>query len=261
MASPQQYTLGRGRLFFAKFLPDSQVQGPYRYIGNTPSITMTAEPDTLDHYSSDYGINEKDESVMLQLDRSGTFDTDSIRVENLALLMMGETEEVVTAVAPAQTEIFTVTSQNDVFMLGVTANTPTGVPLATITTVTDGASEEYVAGADYVFDSQSGLLSFVEGGAIEAGDEITVTYAIPASTRTRVVSGSTMIEGALFYKADNPVGPNRDYVWPWVKLSPNGDFELKGDDWQTIPFSFEVLRKDPLAAVYINGTPSTTAAP
>lgn len=55
------YTLGRGKVYFARFT-SGQVPGPFRYIGNTPEFNLTIELETLDHFSSDEGIREKDDS-------------------------------------------------------------------------------------------------------------------------------------------------------------------------------------------------------
>ena len=48
-------------------------------------------------------------------------------------------------------------------------------------------------------------------------------------------------EYALKFTADNPTGPN--HVWDFWKcyLSPNGAFQLIGDEWQTLSFTAEGL--------------------
>src|SRR5690625_7821970 len=48
------------------------------------------EQEELPHYNSDRGVRIKDESVLLQLDYSGSFITDNISPENLALFFLGE---------------------------------------------------------------------------------------------------------------------------------------------------------------------------
>ena len=57
--------------------------------------------------------------------------------------------------------------------------------------------------------------------------------------------------------AYNPQGKNYDWFMPYVKLSPNGDFALKGDEWQQIPFSVEILKKSGYEALYIDGRPAS----
>lgn len=265
MASPQNYTLGRGKLHFAQFLPDSQIQSGFRYIGNTPSINMTSESENLDHYSSDEGIRNKDESVLLQLDRSGSFTTDSIQPANMAMLLLGDYSTVVTAAGTGTTTVIAgdTVKQGLTYQLGVSALAPAGARMVSNVEVANTATPatEYVAGTDYVVDTARGLLTILETatGGIPDGTGITITFDVGASERIQVVGGSKTIEGALMYVSANPAGQQFDYLWPWVKITPNGDFELKGDEWQTLPFSFEVLSKSPLAPVYINGQAKASA--
>ena len=39
-------------------------------------------------------------------------------------------------------------------------------------------------------------------------------------------------------------GENRDDYWPLVDISPDGDYEFKGDDWNEMSFTCEVLKKE-----------------
>lgn len=265
MASPQNYTLGRGKVHFAPFLPGTQVPSGFRYIGNTPSINMTSESENLDHYSSDEGVRIKDESVQLQLDRSGSLVTDSIQPANLAMLLLGDYSTVATAagtgtvtVVPPET-----VKQGLTFQLGVSTSAPAGARLVSnvVVTNTTTPATTYAAGTDYVIDADRGLLTVMEGGAIADGTGITATFDVGASQRVQIVGGSKTIEGALMYISANPAGEQYDYLWPWVKLTPNGDFELKGDEWQQLGFNFEILAKAPLAPVYVNGQAKANAGP
>ena len=79
----KQYTLGRGRLYFDAFLPNTKTKTGERYFGNTPSLSLTIESESLDHYDSDAGVRVKDDSVLLQLNRTGQFVTDNIDPENV----------------------------------------------------------------------------------------------------------------------------------------------------------------------------------
>jgi len=267
MATPQNYTLGRGTLHIALFGAGTQIPGGYRYIGNTPSITMTSESENLDHYSSDIGVRIKDESVLLQLDRSGAFTTDSIRPENLAMLLLGDSSTVVTAAGTAGSTIIAGASveQGLTYQLGVGPTTPAGVRMVENVVVKNTATPatEYTAGTDYVVDPARGTITILETttGGITNGTGLTVTFDNEASTRVQIVGGSNTIEGALMYKSANPAGQQFDYFWPWVKLTPNVDFELKGDEWQTNSFNLEILQKEGMAPVYVNCEAKTTAAP
>ena len=87
MAGPgKNYTIGKGRLYFALFAPGSKtsVIGE-RYLGNSPELTITREQETLDHIDADEGLNVKDESIVISNSLGGSFSTDNIDPENLAM--------------------------------------------------------------------------------------------------------------------------------------------------------------------------------
>jgi len=48
-------------------------------------------------------------------------------------------------------------------------------------------------------------------------------------------------EYALYFQADNPVGPNENWQFWRCKLKPDGAFALIGDSWQQLGFSGEGL--------------------
>lgn len=271
MAGPgKNYTLGRGKLYFAKFLDNTQTPGGERYIGNTPEFNATIESENLDHYSSDEGIREKDESIPLQTNRTATFITDNIDAENIAAFFFGSASALSVAAATVDDEALSVAG-GLYYQLGVTPTNPmgakeldihtTGPTPANIVVTDEAGTTTYVEVDDYTIDMKRARLYIVPGGAIAtaaAADPdkvipIEVSYKIKASSRTRILSGSKPIEGALRYVAANPVGENFDWYMPYVKLSPNGDYALKGDEWQQIPFNVEMLKLGDLEAVYIDG--------
>lgn len=249
---PMNYTLGRGEIYFNKFKPGTQVGTGERYIGNTPEISLTNETENLDHYNSDRGVREKDASVVLQTNRSGSFTTDHISPENLALFFFGSTSALTQTAATSETEVLTNVQQGRFYQLGESPANPTGIRNLTSLEVTDSGSTTYELGTDYMVDMELGRIEILEGGGIDNDTDITVTYDADASTRELVLSGATPIEGSMRYISRNAAGEQLDYYWPWVKLSPNGDFALKGDEWQTIPFSVEVLRRAGYESLYIS---------
>lgn len=277
MAGPgKQYTLGRGKLFFARFLENTQNPGGERYIGNTPEWSATIESENLDHFSSDEGVREKDESVPLQTNRTGSFTTDNIEADNIAWFFFGETSAFAVAAATVAAEPLNVAA-GFYYQLGMTPTNPVGAKELDVHTAavggtpainivvkdTGGAPVEFDEGTDYTVDMKRARIYIVPGGAIDVAAKllpagvlpITVDYKTKSTSRTRILSGSKPVEGALRYVANNPVGENFDWYMPYVKLSPNGDYQLKGDEWQQIPFSVEILKLGDMEAVYIDGEP------
>lgn len=261
----KNYTLGRGRVFFDRFTPaqiaagitaSTQGEGE-RYFGNTTEFNMTSEEEVLDHFSSEGGIRVKDDSVSLQLDRTGTLTTDHIDAANLALLFLSDGATTASqSSATGATYVVTV-NQGRFYQIGVTTGNPSGVRLVSNVAVGKGASfaTSVTASGNFEVDEALGRIYILPGSAdIPDGTEIQITYDVAAATREQVISKSQSIYGALRFVSDNPKGTNRDYYMPYCKLSPNGDYNLKGDDWQTMSFTFEVLQKaSNIQGVYIDG--------
>ncbi len=260
----KNYTLGRGRLFFDRFTPaqvaagiiaSTQGQGE-RFFGNVPSISITSAEETLDHFASTGGIRVKDDSVSLQLDRTGSFTTDNIDMKNLALLFLADSDSTVTQ-SSVTAATWTVTANRGVFFqVGQSSTVPTGVRKISNVTVHKGAGFTTTVNAtgNYEIDEDLGRIYVLPNSAdIPDGTPIRVTYDAAAGTRTQVVSKTTAIYGALRWVSDNPKGANQDMYVPYVKMSPDGDYNLVGDDWVTMGFTFEVLAKGNLAGVYVDG--------
>lgn len=255
MAITPNYTLGRGKVYFARFTT-GQTPGPFRYIGNTPEFNLTIESQTLDHYSSDEGIREKDDSVPLEVTRTGTLTCDDIQAENVAIFFFGTADVLTTVAAAGLSEDFVAVMGDMHYQIGLTASNAVGVRGVENVAITDTATGlvTYVAGTDYILDAARGMFEIVAGGAAD-GVNITVDYDIIASTQDRILSGSEPVEGALRYLENNPRGKNRDLFLPYVKITPNGDLAFKGDEWRQIPFSLEALKPAVGEAIYINGQP------
>lgn len=259
MAETQNYTLGRGKVYFSRFKPGTRTPIGFMYIGNTPEFSLTIEQETLDHFSSDGGIREKDDSVPLEVTRNGSMTTDSIRPRNIALFFFGADSVLTQAPVAAADETFTDVKAGSFLKLGVSPSNPTGYFGVNPTglTVEKGATV-LVLGTDYRVNGPMGLVELIlpeDGGDIADGDDITINFAVLGSTRDRIVSGSEPVEGAMLYIADNPKGKDFHYSLPYVKVTPNGDYNLKGDEWQTIPFSIEALKPEQGEAIYMDGTP------
>jgi len=276
----ENYTLGRGEVHFARFVGATQEPAGERYIGNTPELSLTIEQEVLDHFNSDHGIREKDESIALQVNRTGSFTTDNIKPPNVALFFFG-TESTVTEVGETVVdETILAVEQGLTYQLGISTTRPAGAKgivgdtddsnsagAFTVQAYNDSNSilpgsdsnsgnASYVAVTDYVLDPELGRLYIVPGGGIADGASLVVNYTIKASTFSRVISGSQPVEGAMRFIAFNPTGDDIDYYFPWVKVSPNGDYALKSDQWQTIPFNLEILKRSDREAIYADGRPA-----
>lgn len=254
----KNYTLGRGEIYFDRFAAGTEVGEGLRYFGNTPEFGVTIETEKLDHFNADAGVRELDDSVDLEVTRTGALTADHIDMETLALFFFGSTSTQVQDTDPVVDEVIGEVKQGRYYQIGATSANPTGVRKVTSVTV-DAEAVLVTVTTDYILDADLGLLYIVPGGGIEDGDEVTVSYTPGAYSRDRVISGSTAVEGAIKFVAVNPKGDNIDYYLPKVKISPNGDYQMKGEEWQTIPLNIEILKKTGLEAIYADGRPYVAA--
>jgi hypothetical protein len=243
MADPN-YVVGRGKLYFRKFLTGTRTLEPggARYLGNSPELTLSQDEEKLDHYNSDRGIRVKDASVSLQNDSSGAFSLDDIQPENLALWFRGDVETNVIAGGAVADEAHGDVVRGTYLQLGLTAGNPIGARNVSAVTVSDGGGAITMAG-NYEVDAVTGRIYILENAAdLADGDDLTIDYTAAAGTEELVIAKGKTIEGRLEFFADNAAGANRDYIWPCVQISPDGDFSLKGDDWQQVEFALEILK-------------------
>lgn len=259
MAFPDKnYTYGRYRIWFDKFAPGTKNLTGQRYFGNTPELGTSSESETLEHLDSDNGIRVKDDSMLLEVNRKGSFTTDHISPQNLALFFLGDASIVTQASAVGLTYTISNVILGCRYQIGQTPSVPAGVRGLT-NVVVKVAAVTKALGTDYTLDADTGGVIPLVGGSIIAGDALSVTYDTTATSYNRVVTASTAeIQGAMFLESTSPKGEKMDYYLPFVSIKPSGDFNLKSDEWQTLPFEFDILKlSDTVEAVYINGRPGS----
>lgn len=267
--APQNYVLGKGRLYFNQFKPGSNVGMGERYLGNTPEFSATNDTETLDHFSAEGGLREKDESVLLEISSSGSFTCDNISAENVALFFLGETMTKSAVSVTGQREVFTGWKRGTTLQLGTTDALPTGVRKVSNVKVGIAASGTNVnlsqeiegqagvtiltATGNYELDGELGRLYLEPTSNQITGDiKLVVQFDVAAQSRDMIVSSNQQVQGSLRFIADNPVGENKDYFFPKVTLNPDGDYALKGDDWQSMGFAFEALKLPGRQRVYVD---------
>ncbi len=255
------YVVSKGEMYFAPFKPGTQIPRGERKIGNSPEFNMTIESEELDHFSSEKGIREKDDSMTLEVTRTGSLITDNIVPENIALFFFGTSENLSITGATVTAEAIADVELGNTYQLGATLALPSGARALDIHTVgppakkviVKKASTEMVEGVDYTIDMDLARLTILAGGTLVEGDDITVDYKTKTQTRSRVISGSSALEGSLRFISYAPKGVKRDVFMPWVKLTPNGEISFIGEEWQQLPFNIEALRKTGYEAIYADG--------
>lgn len=245
MAS-RNLTLGRGSLYFAEFLSGTQTPGGERWIGNVTELSATSETEELEHFSSTEGRRVKDYSVVIENTRNLSITTDDMSDDNVALWALGVVEKVTIASGTAIKSEFAGVKQGYVYQLGVTNARPEGLRRVSSVVVTDdaGTPVTFAVGDDYTVDAINGRITIVAGGDIGDGTNLVVTFNNAAYSFNRITAGEDKKEGQLRWISNNPDGPERNYLFPWVKIGPNADLNMVSqDDWATLGLEGEVLVK------------------
>jgi hypothetical protein len=252
----EKYINGKGKLYFAPFITGTQTPKAERYLGNAPEVAIAFDVSYLDHFASTGGIKVKDQQVAIQVNRSGSCTLDSITSDNLSMLFFGTAAKVTTAASTVANEPHLIDALDRYIQLGSSDANPTGNrKVASVVVTNVGGVTTYAAGTDYTIDLALGRLYIPPTSTIAVNSSIEIDYSITAQVAERVISGTTPIEGSFRFIADNPAGENLDYFMPWVKLTPNGDFNLISDEWLKASFKLEVLKKGNVEAVFVDGRP------
>lgn len=263
MADSKNYVLGRGKVYFDPYATGTKDKTGERYFGNTTAFNLNVSSEKLEHFDSDQGVRTKDDSVILELNRTGNMTTDNIAEENAALFVLGDVSDVTQTATPVTSEALGnggVPIPGRFYQLGATTSNPQGVRGVTAVTVTsDPGGTPVVAteGTDYNLDAALGRIEIIEGGVFDGVKTADVDYTPDANTRKRVTtSAASSVEGALRFVSFNAKGKQKDVYIPYVTLTPSGDWALKGDDWQNLAFDVEVGELPGLAAIYVDGRPA-----
>lgn len=256
----KNFVLGKGRFYFERFAAGATTGAGEEYIAQTREGAFSVSSETLEHYDADEGLNVLDEQVTTQVDVTGNFSVENITLDVLSkfLLADGATSVAVTS-ATGATSTFNNVKRGRYFQLGKSTALPQGarnvsnvsIALASVPgtplTNTNNVNWEVDAALGRVFLK-------ADSPAIADDDDIIVTFDVASGTREIVVSKDQQLRGALRFISANPVGGQRDFYFPLVNLSPDGDFALKGEDWQTVSFNFTALKLDATTErVYIDG--------
>lgn len=257
--SNKQYVLGRGELYFDRMLSNTKTLTGERFLGNVTAFNISIESETLDHFDSTQGLRQKDDSVLLQINRTGAITTDNINADNLSLFIQGSSTTVTQTATPVVDFAINDITRDRYYQLGQTASNPTGVRGVSAVTVTgSGGTPVYALNTDYTLDAALGRIYIPATSTIPVGADILVDYTPAANSRDRISSASLgSIDGALRFVARNPKGPVRDLYIPYCSLTPSGELNFIGEEWLTMAFNLEIQKlNDTTEAIYIDGRPA-----
>lgn len=312
MSTPnvENYTLGRGMLYWDPWDATNLRYEGERALGNAPEISINMNATFLDHYSSMSGFKSKDKTVVNELAPQITFALDELVSDNWQMLVFGNKSEITQNADDSNTLAIPSPLKDRYYDLGLRAiassriahGTVTGGPFQvgeTITgttstktakvvevksgylivdtvsgafnaseTITGGTSSAtattsttnvattglvsvktttgstyYTAGSDFTVDAVSGRIYFPTTSTIVEAASLTVNFGVAATTYSKITALTAVgQDGKIRYVSDNPVGGAYEMIIWKVRIKPNGDTALIGDDWARLPFQGDILR-------------------
>lgn len=240
-SSPENYTLGKGIVYFNRRDLTTGLYTGERDLGNAPAFSFNVALEKMEHFSSRGGLKAKDKSIISQITPACAFTLDEITAENLSMLTLGDIETVTQVATPVVDELVIAHLDRRVQL------TKRDVSSVVVKDAATGLIT-YVAGTDYIIDTsvkddKIGRIYFPEDGAITEDQELEVSYTPAAITYKKIAAfKQTQVEGFLRFVSDNPAGTQQELqIWR-VSLSPTGDTAMIGDGWSTIGFAGEILK-------------------
>ena len=249
-----QYTVPRGRAYWDP-IEGGQYQGEVPF-GTAPEFTFSVEISKAEHKSSETAETAIDKTKTTSVSRTGKVTVDNIANSNVILYLGADAKQVTIDDTPVADKKL-IARPGRIYQLGTTPDNPLGIK--NITDFSAKAEDGTTAlgeGADFNIDLKNARLQILAGGLVMDGDEISVSYTPTAGKRLVISTGGEISkEGALRIVPDNADGPNRDWYFPKVTLSPDGDFALINteDDFMAIDFSIDILKPANGSAVYVAG--------
>lgn len=251
-----EYQIPRGRLYWDPRDALDALTGEEEF-GNAPSFNVAIETEKLEHFSSQTGLREKDDSRVVQVNRTATITCDNVSFTNLARYLSGQIETVSQASGTVTDAVLAVIPGR-FYQLGQTVANPAGDRNVSGVVVTNSAgTTTYVEGTDYAVDLVKGRLQILATGTIVAGD-IKVDYTRPAKTWKRIKTGAASeLRGAIRVISDNAGATNRDYYMPLCILKPSGELPVIAEEaeYVTMEFELEVLTPANGSAIYLDDAP------
>jgi len=255
VASPLDYLLGRGEIYFSTNLDADGRPKDFRSLGHAEAFTVTLEAETLEHFSKLLGTGNKDREITISQSMGLGFQLTEPDNANLALFMSGTS----TAVAQTGGTVTTGAGDDNVIVSAVEGlgkwydiyetQAPTEYPeiggtrvyrLSTVIVKDTTAVTTYDINDDYLLDLEMGRIFIVDGGDISDGDALCVTFTTATLTiseiRAMLVS---KIEGVLKFVSRNSnasgFGSQAEYTFHQVSVTPDGDLALLGDELALLP--------------------------
>lgn len=233
-SSPENYSLGRGRLYFNRKISAGVYDGE-RDLGNAPAFDVSVAVSWLEHFSSRSGLKSKDKRIADMITPDVAFTLDEIVAENLALTFMADIVKTTQSLVTGGTTSI-VAKLDRFFDIGARNVSNVDVKKGLVAKV---------EGTDYTVDAKMGRIYIMPTGSIVDLDALDITYDAAAGSVTHLSAFKQYsVEGILRFVSDNPTGNQLEFRAWNVSLTPDGNVAMIGDKWMETKFKGEMLRDE-----------------
>ncbi len=233
-----ELVLGRGEVYFDRFLPGTRTGEGERYIGNTPAVAVERRAEFATAERSVNGVRARNMKELMRESVIVTFTTDNMSADNMADWLGGTAEDTVVPRSAAEMETFTIVPGR-FYQLGLTKFPMVGARNLWALGVRVG--ETFIR--DLYVDMENGRVGIPANRTDLIGQTAICEYEIRRSKSKTISGAAKAIRGALRFIGRNAFGDNANYYFPHVVLNPRDQLNLKGDNWQSVSFEAESLAK------------------
>lgn len=252
--------LSKGELYFDRFTPGTLKGEGELYLGNTPGFTLSRDVEEVKRFTSYGGQQIQIGSLITREAHTADITTDNVSMENLALWFGGESDDTGQDARSDVTEALVV-RRGRWFQLGLSfdqmgvRHIEPDITFKLGNAIIDRAT-------NFILDRVEGRFFVLDDAPdVPNGTTLTVNFECRQSSSVTLQNKPVEVVGSLRFISKNPVGTQKTYFFPYVRIAPAGDIDFKADDWQSFSFDLEVRRLNPLTQfVYIreNAGPQMT---
>lgn len=244
--------LGRGEVFFDRFVPGTRVGEGELYLGNTPSFQVQRDVERVSRRQSYRGKVVDREGAVISESHVVNFTTDHISMDNVGLWFGSEAETVDEVSQSVQVETLVV-RQGRFYQLGKTFVPVIGLRNVDYVRVRIGGVLVPMAG-NYDLENEVGRIQILKGAPnIPDGATITVAFEWRNAVVEKTVAEPEEVYGAMRFISQNPYGFLKHFIFPMVRIAPRGLVDLKGDEFQQWQFTATAMNLSPsFKQVYVN---------
>jgi hypothetical protein len=230
--------LGRGKLYFDPFLPNTITRTGEQDLGNCTSFEVTAKPEVKEKYESMDPASALYQRGVVRNTVTLKIVGDEYTLDNLVTALNGSIEVITAPGATIAAEAITPSG-------GAILGRYYSLAHRNVTTLTDvkQASTSLVLGTDYTADLLRGRIYLLPTSpTIVPGDPLTADYVYGEYTYNAVaIATQGTVDGFVRYVSNNIKGPNYEGEFWHASFVPSGALAFIADDFGNFTIEGELI--------------------